>query len=195
MGALSRLEKFFVNRGAEHNAWEFLETVRESRVLVPSGARILELGAGKGAVSSLLFQDFMPERLAVTDYDPSQVTMAEAFFKRKFGTMPQGVEVRRADALSLPFPGQEFDVVVASHVLHHVEKHEWNFKNIPLALKEVDRVLRIGGLFIFEEMFNKSRIENCLIELGFDKIYEKSSWPSNRFFVYKKGKDRTASQR
>ena len=144
------------------------------------------LSSGQGAVSFLLYQDFMPKRLVVTDYDLSQTALAKAHFKDKLGDVPQGVEIWTADALNLRFADQEFDVVLASHVLHHVEKYQWNFKNIPTALHEVGRVLKISGLFIYEEIFNKSRIQEYLVELGFDKVFEKKNWPGDCFYIYRK---------
>ncbi len=192
---MSGLEKFFVNRTAERNARGFLRIIRESGVLLPTGSSILEIGSGKGATSLLLYQDYAPKRLAVTDYDQSQVASAEAHFKGKLGKLgvvPQGVEIRTADALDLPFGDQEFDVVIASHVLHHVEKHNWDFERIPTALAEVHRVLKTGGLFIYEEIFNKSRIREDLIGRGFERLFETSNWPGNRFCIYRKGPSRSS---
>jgi len=35
-------------------------------------------------------------------------------------------------------------------------------------------------------MFNKSRIQERLAELGFDWVFEKRNWPGNRFCIYRK---------
>ncbi len=112
--------------------------------------------------------------------------MAESYFKGKLGSIPKNVEIRTADAMSLSFADESFDAVFASHVLHHVENHEWNFKNIPKALDEIHRILKGDGLLVYEEIFNKSRIEEYLISLGFCKVFEKRNWPGNRFYVFRK---------
>ncbi len=47
----------------------------------------------------------------------------------------------QADATSLPFPDNYFDVIVTSHVFEHIEQDE-------LAMAEVARTLKPGGKFI-----------------------------------------------
>lgn len=187
---MSAFEKFFVNRAAERNAVETVELIERSGVGMPKGSNILELGAGRGAVSYLLYRRFAPKRLVVTDYDPSQVALAATYFRMKMTNLPDGVEIRTADAMNLPFNDGEFAMVFASHVLHHVEKHEWNFENVPRALDEIRRVLTTDGVFIYEEIFSKSRIQASLAAMGFDRIFEKGNWPGNRFCVYKKREGR-----
>lgn len=52
---------------------------------------------------------------------------------------PRAPGIRRADFHALPFPDESYDAVVASHALEHAHTPD-------LALKEVTRVLRPGGL-------------------------------------------------
>jgi ubiquinone/menaquinone biosynthesis C-methylase UbiE len=184
MGVISRFEKFFVNRASERNAQEFLKMTREG-VTVPNGTSMLELGAGKGALSYSLYQNFVPRWLVVTDYDPSQVALAGSYFKSEIGGIPENVETRTADALSLPFADENFDVVFTRFVLHHVEKRRWHFRSIPRALDEIHRVLKVDGLFVYQEAFNKSKIQEYLVDLGFDKVFEKANW-HNCFCIFRK---------
>jgi SAM-dependent methyltransferase len=46
-----------------------------------------------------------------------------------------------SNAETLPFPDQMFDAVVANHMMYHVE-------DVPLALREIRRVLRKSGRFL-----------------------------------------------
>jgi ubiquinone/menaquinone biosynthesis C-methylase UbiE len=152
---MSSFEKFFVKRTSERTARKFLEMMKESNLTIQSGkCSILELGAGRGTLSYSLYHSLSPERLVVTDYDPSQIRLTELYFRTKLGNIPENVEIRTADAQSLPFSNDSFDGVIASHVLHHVEKREWHFKNIPSALSEIHRVLKPEGYFIFEEIYS-----------------------------------------
>jgi ubiquinone/menaquinone biosynthesis C-methylase UbiE len=184
VGIISRFEKFFVNRASERNAQKFLEMIREG-ISVPRGTSMLELGAGKGALSYLLYQNFVPRRLVVTDYDPSQVALAGSYFKSKLGGIPESIETKAADALSLPFANESFDSVFARFVLHHVEKRRWHFRSIPRALNEIHRVLKVDGLLVYQEAYNKSRIQEYLATSGFDKIFEKGNW-HDCFCIFRK---------
>ncbi len=60
------------------------------------------------------------------------------------------VEVRDADARSLPFADGTFDVVVSSLVIHHVPRGETN-----KALLEIVRVLKPGGRVAMLEIFSQ----------------------------------------
>lgn len=56
------------------------------------------------------------------------------------------------DAHKLPFENQAFDVVVVTALLHHLD--------IPTALEEIHRVLRVGGVFLFLEPLGINPIFN-----------------------------------
>ena len=56
-------------------------------------------------------------------------------------TRERGVDARVADAMDLPFEDASFDAVVAMWMLYHVP-------DLDVALAEVRRVLRPGGLFV-----------------------------------------------
>lgn len=98
--------------------------------------RILEVGCGNGD----LWQnhlDLLPldATLTLSDFAVGILQQAQA----KFANHKQ-VSVVQVDVQEIPFPDNSFDVVIANHVLHHVQ-------NIPLALAEIRRVLRPGGHF------------------------------------------------
>lgn len=59
------------------------------------------------------------------------------------------------DTETLPFPGESFDVVVASHVLEHLQNREF-------ALKEMYRVLKTGGWFIVGAPIKPVLVSNLL---------------------------------
>lgn len=53
----------------------------------------------------------------------------------------ENISSLQADACNLPFKDNSFDLVLASHMLYHVEE-------IDIALKEITRVLKKDGVFI-----------------------------------------------
>lgn len=59
---------------------------------------------------------------------------------------PQEPGMVRVDMVSMPFPDSSFDMVIANHVLEHVD-------NDIAALSEIRRVLRVGGHAILQTPF------------------------------------------
>ena len=74
----------------------------------------------------------------VTDLSPGMVEQAV----RNAADLGFDVEGRVADAEALPYPDATFDLVVGHAVLHHIP-------DVELALREVLRVLKPGGRFVF----------------------------------------------
>ncbi len=186
MAKLSGFGKLFVNRLNERNSKRFFEGIR-SCLTLDENSCCLELGAGKGFLSYAVYEHFRPRRLVVTDYDPSQVEEAKRLFAIKLGTIPANIEFRGADALALPFENEAFDAVFALEVLHHTEKKDWQFRNIPKALEEIRRVLRPGGIFCYTELFSKNRIRKYLSNAGFREILGTRSYFFFDSCVYRKG--------
>jgi ubiquinone/menaquinone biosynthesis C-methylase UbiE len=98
----------------------------------------LEVGCGTGFFLLNLAQAGVLERGHVTDISPGMVAAAE----RNAQALGFSVAGRVADAEQLPYDGGCFDLVVGHAVLHHIP-------DVELALREVLRVLRPGGRFVF----------------------------------------------
>ena len=101
-------------------------------------ASALELGCGTGFFMLNLMQAGVIERGFVTDISPGMVEVAV----RNAASLGLAVEGRVADAESIPYDDDTFDLVVGHAVLHHIPEVE-------IALKEVLRVLKPGGRFVF----------------------------------------------
>lgn len=95
--------------------------------LLPSGSRVLELGAGDGWQASLLTQ----HGFAVIPVDVASVAPGAAQY------MPVAIY----DGWTLPFPDGSFDAVYSSNVLEHV-------KNFDRIQAELARVLASDGIAV-----------------------------------------------
>ncbi len=98
----------------------------------------LEIGCGTGFFLLNLMLAGVIERGQVTDLSPGMVEVAT----RNAAGLGFSVEGRVADAERLPYDDDSFDLVVGHAVLHHIP-------DVELALREVVRVLRPGGRFVF----------------------------------------------
>jgi SAM-dependent methyltransferase len=108
-----------------------------SRLASRSVSHVLETAAGTGVVTRKLAA-VLPERASIvaTDRNQSMIDVASGL-----GTSGP-VEWRQADALQLPFPDASFDAVVCQFgVMFFPDKGQ--------AFAEARRVLRPGGLFLF----------------------------------------------
>jgi SAM-dependent methyltransferase len=98
----------------------------------------LEIGCGTGFFLLNLMQAGIASTGYVTDISPGMVQVA----LRNADGLGLPVQGRVADAEKIPYPGDTFDLVVGHAVLHHIP-------DVAEALREVVRVLRPGGRFVF----------------------------------------------
>ncbi len=111
------------------------DLARRVSSLVPS--RLLEIAAGTGVVTRQLSNE-LPPTASIVASDLNQPMLDHA---AAVGTS-RPVEWRQADAMQLPFPDEAFDAVVCQFgVMFFADKSR--------AFAEARRVLRSGGVFIF----------------------------------------------
>lgn len=98
----------------------------------------LEIGAGTGYFSLNLLQAGAIERATVTDISPGMLATLE----ENAGRLGLSVRAAAAEAETLPFPDESFDLVFGHAVLHHIP-------DLGQAFSEFSRVLRPGGTLAF----------------------------------------------
>ena len=98
----------------------------------------LEIGCGTGFFLLNLKQAGVLDEAHVSDLSPGMVRAAI----RNGTALGLDVDGRVADAESIPYDDATFDLVVGHAVLHHIP-------DVELALREVLRVLKPGGRFVF----------------------------------------------
>lgn len=90
---------------------------------------VLEVGGGTGELWRHI--DHSKARLTLTDFSPA---MCDKLQDLKI----PGATIQQCDAANLPFPDASFDLVIANHMLYHLDDPD-------SAIKEFARVLRPGG--------------------------------------------------
>ncbi len=107
------------------------------RVAHAAPRRVLELAAGTGVVTRQLAAMLDPSiDIVATDLNPAMIAEAA-----RIGTA-RPVEWRQADAMQMPFDAASFDAVACQFGVMF-------FPDKPQAFAEARRVLRPGGMFVF----------------------------------------------
>lgn len=105
-----------------------------SNLHIKSGMKVLELGAGNGALWSQNLKK-VPKGVTIVLSDISEGILADA--KKEIGDRSQ-FQYAVFDAQKIPFADNTFDLVIANHMLFYCN-------NIPKTLKEIRRVLKPGA--------------------------------------------------
>jgi ubiquinone/menaquinone biosynthesis C-methylase UbiE len=155
----------------EHKSGRELQLVVE--YAAPTGKeRVLDIGTGAGHTALAL----APRVSDVVLTDPVEAMLATA--RRLFQAAGLwNAQFVRAGAEQLPFPRASFDIVTTRLAAHH-------FDDVALAVREVTRVLRSGGIFIFVDTTAPEDLESAAyqneVELLRDpthrRIYTEREW-------------------
>ncbi|MEI8196627.1 MAG: class I SAM-dependent methyltransferase, partial [Phycisphaerae bacterium] len=115
----------------------------------PAYTHLLEVGCGVGAQTALLLQRNPKLNITAVDRSMHHLAAARRFFGRHRALTSGSLQFVQADATTLPFAARSFDAALSVWFLEHVPDQ--------LAiLREVRRVLRVGGRLHIREVFNAS---------------------------------------
>jgi SAM-dependent methyltransferase len=115
------------------------EAILEAAHLRP-GMRVLDLACGVGDPALSMAAKVAPAgRVTATDFGPGMMSLAEELARKK-GIA--NIEFREANAESLPFPDESYDVLTCRFGVMF-------FPDLPRALRECLRVLKPGGRAAF----------------------------------------------
>ena len=103
---------------------------------IPTDARVLDVGCGSGWASRLIAAKARNGRVVGIDISDEMVTLS-ANTSKEF----PNVEFRVASAEALPFADGEFTHAFSMESLYY-------YSDMPTALKEIQRVLAPGGMFV-----------------------------------------------
>jgi len=106
-----------------------------------TGKVILDVGCGSGYSSQLIMEEFQPRELFAFDVLPEEIELARQ------RDLPATLFV--GDVTDILLPSEKFDAVFAFDILHHVVR--WH-----VALKEINRVLKPGGVLLVQEPNKKA---------------------------------------
>src|SRR5438270_1710842 len=98
------------------------------------GASVLDVGCGTGEIEERLAAKYPQSTFVGIDLEETHLARA----RQRCAKFGRRVQFQTADALAIPFPDEQFDLVVCRHVLQAVS-------DAPQVLKEIRRVLKPGG--------------------------------------------------
>jgi ubiquinone/menaquinone biosynthesis C-methylase UbiE len=124
-------------------------------VSLPRDGVALELGCGAGFSSAHLASRY-GMRVSGTDVDKGNV---ETAVRKNVGV--ENLHFLVSDATALPFDDASFDLVLAQNVFHHIS--DWR-----TAAREVARVIRPGGLFLFSDIIGPGTVTRSISRLEKD---------------------------
>lgn len=133
---------------------------------------VLEIATGPGLLAKHVAH--FTKKMLATDYSDGMIKEA------KKGEYPNNLTFEVADATSLPYNDNSFDVVIIANALHVMA-------NPDKALKEIDRVLREDGVmiapnFIGHNKGTRSKIWSNILKLAGIKF--EHQWTSDEYIKW-----------
>lgn len=120
-----------------------METINIGSLVLPLGAKVLDLGCGEGRHCHALAWHHPHCLVTGIDLNPHDLHTAKTRGDHFFGeqNLTANIVYCCANGATLPFKNASFDAVICSEVLEHIEQYS-------LFLAEINRIIKPGGLFL-----------------------------------------------
>ena len=140
---LNRIEKLLMNNPVR----AFVQRNHEAAIMEnlggrADGAKILEIGCGRGVGTEIIFERFRASEVHAFDLDPQMIRIARKRLAR-FGS--EKLKLYVGDAEKIEAEDDSYDAVFDFAIVHHIPV----WQN---SVREIARVLKPGGKFYFEEV-------------------------------------------
>lgn len=146
---MNRIEKAAIDnagRRALQRHYEIPKLLQLAGGPLPPGAHAVEIGCGPGYGTRLILDGFRAAQVDAVDLDPGMIDKARRRLSRQ---QPDRTRLAVGDATDLrsAFGAADgsYDAAFDFAIIHHIP-------NWRAALAEIARVLKPGGLFVFEEV-------------------------------------------
>lgn len=115
-------------------AMEFLQPV--------TGGTVMDLSCGSGLFTRRFLSCGAFTSIVAVDYSVAMLTQTQQFVNRMDSNAAASLQLVRADVGRLPFQTESFNAIFSGAALHC-------WPNVSMALAEISRLLRPGGVFVF----------------------------------------------
>lgn len=140
-----RKEALQVNFDAEVLFPKLLQILNK---VFPGGEiNILDVGAGNGMLTELVFKEFPNAKYTMLDFSKEMLDSAESYFKDN--NLNIDVEYVVSDFIKDAFPNKKYDLIISSYALHHIREVS-ELKNV---YKKIADSLKSTGWFLCVDLF------------------------------------------
>lgn len=122
------------------------------------GLKVLELGSGTGAFWADNINMIPNMKILISDISEAMIQKC----KENLKSAATDFDFEVIDAQNIPYEENTFDIVIANHLIYHLD-------DVGLGIREIKRVLKPGGKLYATTFGKRNMVELYEIIHGFDK--------------------------